>query len=211
MILARLSILLIILPIIISLLNLRYLDRVFKVLFIYLCITAITEITSTILAFYGIFNLWVYNVYSCLAFILLVLFYSLLFDGFLNRRFIVFVSITLILLHTYSVLFLWNLNEFNNINYSVDNSIIILLSVIYYFRIMKEMKVEYLRKDALFLINTALLIYYSGSFFVFLFSKLIFNTWREIGDSLWQINICLGIIKYIIISIGIWQIRYQKT
>lgn len=85
----------------------------------------------------------------------------------------------------------------------------------YYYRLYEEEKVEQLSKSSLFWISSAFLLYFSISFFTYLFSRQILTTDVEptsFFGSMWTLHTLGDVLRCLIISFGLIQgARYEKT
>ena len=121
--------------------------------------------------------------------------------------------IPMLLLIILNSLFVQDIYTFNSYAKTLVNVIILIYSGILFFQLLRNMdkKGEYPNRRLLEIINTAVLLYYSGSLFVFMFS----NYYLSHGDGLplvfWIFNVVLNLIFQILILIAIWKASLQMN
>ena len=112
-----------------------------------------------------------------------------------------FISFTLA-----NVFFIQGIVSNNSYTLSLRNFLLISISLIYFYILIKELPAESITRLPMFWINTAILIYFSGTFFqnlaadymVYLKSNLV---------ATWTIKNFLGIIYYGMICAALWLNR----
>jgi len=144
-------------------------------------------------------------------FVFLSAFFKAILDDniFLNKYYKYYLGIAggFIIINT---LYLEEINTFNtNAKIFVLFLILFFATNFFYNRSKKLMDVD-VHEKAIRLINSALLLYYSGSFFVYLFYKFTQNNKLFYSDKVLIFNASLYLIFTIIILIAIVQVVLQR-
>lgn len=92
---------------------------------------------------------------------------------------------------------------------TVTNAGLIGLSVISFYRILSTLQITNLIGSSIFWFNTAILLYFSGNFFVYLFMNYINNDSTEAIREYLIIHSILNITYNILLSVGIWNLKQK--
>ena len=145
-----------------------------------------------------------------------------LFEGLSLIAFFLFIlekreSMVIVLLISYVFLFiidsisfepLQSILSFNPFARSFNSLLMVSLSFLYYFQIYRQEKIIELDKDPSFYFVSGLLLYFSTSFFTFLFSAEIFELTNDKIETSWFFHSISNIGKNTLLTIGIWQARH---
>jgi len=81
----------------------------------------------------------------------------------------------------------------------------ILVSGRYLYRLLQDMPVEHVQDLPLFWISFAVLTYFAGTIFLFLFTNYLIARQLELSQSIWVLHNILNIAKNLLLSIAIWR------
>lgn len=169
-----------------------------KVIILFIAVSFGTDLLTTFIFKQG--NYPILYVYGLVESIILIWFYKMALGLHKNRfKLIIAVFSSLYL----SILFRFELGEFNSYSRSLESLVMIFLCCLLFYRFYSKEEDIFLDKSPLFWFNIAILVYFSGSFFSFLMSKLILN------DKLasWAVHNISNIFKNLIIAIGLWKVK----
>ncbi len=114
-----------------------------------------------------------------------------------------FLVSILIILNSVFVQSIWGFNSYAK---TLVQCVIIIYSLSYFFlNYMNKIKNGIIRKVRLF-INATILIYYSGSLFVFMFSDYFLRVLGGTPRELWIINISLNFLFQVAILVTVWKV-----
>lgn len=173
----------------------------------YLFLNLATEIIVYCLRGTGINNLPLLHLYTLGEFVI----YSLMYLSFFkldnkNKRLaglLTFLVSILIILNSVFVQSIWGFNSYAK---TLVQCVIIIYSLSYFFlNYMNKIKNGIIRKVRLF-INATILIYYSGSLFVFMFSDYFLRVLGGTPRELWIINISLNFLFQVAILVTVWKV-----
>jgi hypothetical protein len=167
-----------------------------------------TQIISKVLWFNESPNLFVLHIYTLLEFIFISLFYRSTLDKieFFQRHFRVLL-IGLSVLIVLNTIFLQQLSGFNTHAKILTQIVYITYAIAYFIQEISNYR-KTAQQQLLTVINSAILIYYSSSLFIFMFS----NIFEELDDRhriFWIINASLYVAFQLIIFIGIARYKSQ--
>lgn len=117
------------------------------------------------------------NLYNLFQFLLLGLIFRRLFDNQAIYKVINILMVGYILLCVIQFLTVGIAVRIESLRYS-SAFIFITLSLCFYFKMIKDLEVENLLKYPAFWFNTAILIYFSGNLFIYIFSEMLPQTHR---------------------------------
>ncbi len=171
-----------------------------------------TEIGARVLAETTGNNLPLLHVYTLGEFLLLSFFYKGLLQDpkWLAQHFkkITLVIAALIILNS---IFLQPIFQFNTYAKTLVQIIFITYSILYFFNLSDASHLFDKEQKYLRLINSAILVYYSGSLFIFMFSNYFLQNNLDLPSGLWAFNAILNLVFLALIFFSIWQITYKKT
>lgn len=175
----------------------------------YLSLSLGIQLIAKGFANYGLNNLPLLHLYSLLEFIIISIFYKKVLikeNGFQKWiNYIIGVGSLLIVANS---IFLQPLTTFNSNAKALSQVIIMGYAISYYFSILHERTQT---TPILNLLNAAILIYYAGSFFVFMFSDVLLKNLDEDTQLLfWIFNALLYLVFQLIVIFVGWK-AYLKT
>ena len=193
-------------------LGLRYWRRLpppFRILVAYAIFNVCIEIAARLCGYFYKQNLPLLHLYTLGEFVLFSFFYRMILSkrSLFSRHFLLFLTsgIILIILNT---TFLQGIFEFNSYSKTLVNIVVILFALDYAFAFSDLDEPEPFYGKALRLFNAGVLIYYSGSIFIFMSSQFELETGGALLV-LWQVNVVLNLIFQIILLISLWKVIYR--
>ena len=198
------------LPIVVGLFRLNYNKYGVKLLILFFLCVFIRDITSNIYANHGDNNLFIYNLFSFFELIFLTLF-------FLNnprihsrkyRQVIIWGGSLAVLINS----FFYSRTDFSVGNFSIVRVYGLLLILLFFERVLSELTIKNIITYSMFWVSTGLLLYFCGTFFIFLLSDKVLSKEAkpEIFQQYWDTNLVFYILFCVLASIGIWFIKYDK-
>jgi hypothetical protein len=204
---AYLSMLISILTLIYGIVCSKYFSTELKYLLLLIFISVVSDGISYFFSVNRLNNSLAVNLYSIIEVLLYLKIYSI---NFKSDKFKIFPMVLLSILSTIIgvELFKGQLMEMPSVTLMINSSIsIMLLSILWFYRIFKNAEFSNLLKEPFFWINSSSLVYFSSSFFIFLFNNYLSSNG---ANSLWVLHNTLHIIYFLIIIIGFWKQRYHQ-
>ena len=146
------------------------------------------------------------HLYTTLEFLTISLFYYRTLKHFISAKVLLGTIIGFVSFAIINAFFIQGITNFNSYARSIECIILILFSLIYYYMMLSELSIKDPIKSTDFWLNTAFLIYFSGSFVLFILSNLINEQSLEINIAAWAMHSFLLAILHIFISLGLWRV-----
>lgn len=185
-----------------------------KILTIYLSLVFLVEVTSVSLSSQGINNLPLLHFLILAEFILISIFFYriLLKTMFKNKLFLLIVFVSICLLLITLPLFVFSIYEFITITRAIENILIILYCFLYLYNNLAKSTIHssVQNERPINLAVGSMIIYYSGSLFVFLFASYTVSISKNSSFIVWSVNLFLCISYYLVLFISLWM-ESRKT
>lgn len=162
---------------------------------------SIIDLLSFIFSKYSIPNHSLGNVYLLIQFSILLYMFSLQFDRtvFFKAAYVAFIIFYFVNLIFFQSFFTFNTNS--NVAACL---ILITVSIMFFYKLLSELKVSNIHRLPILWIAFATLFYYSGNLFLFLASRYLEQS-RESYAILWTIHNILNLTKNVLFGIALWQ------
>lgn len=148
------------------------------------------------------------HIYVPIKFFLFSMAYRHFLDGFLNKKVIYGIMIIFISYSVINSLFIQSIyNQFPNFVRAIGIFILAIYAMLWFLKSLREMKITSLRAEPVVWINTGAIIYFSGSFFIFILSNLFLEHSHAILGYSFRVSTFLMNLFYILIAIGFWKTK----
>ena len=198
------SFLSILLPLLAGWIRYRYLSPGLQNIFWFCVFAFLLDACARILWLLSIPNLFFGHISTLVEFLFLANAFRLTFGNFISSKLMYGVMVAFSILAIANSLFIQDFEHNNSYIKILEAAILILLSMAYYYKLVREMKVFHLERHPFFWINTAILIYFSSSLFVFIYSNYLLFYSHQTGIRIWFIHALFFILFNYILSIGLW-------
>jgi hypothetical protein len=186
----------------------------YKYIITFLLLFFIRNAATFILGELNIYNMYVYNWSNLFSSLIIGLLYYSLFKNKNFKRF----SVLCILLSVgsafldYESLFNSATTHFNRFSYNISGCSIIILTLIYFYQLLRGLQVTNLTAFPLFWFSSGALIYYSGTVFSYLYVNYTFNNPDlAIVRSYWMIDALLFIVFCVFLSLSVWYMTSAES
>ncbi len=194
----------IIIPLVPAVVKYRTLPKGMKAISLYLILAAATNIIGNLVARYRINNMPVMHVYTLLEFVLLMLFYREMFDEKGGRMYVNALIPMFVLLCLVNVLFFQDIHTYNTYTKSVEAVVVITLAIAYFKKTLDRSDHQPGGPDSLIYVNSGLLLYFAGSFILFIIPNMIIPD-LALGRIIWRIHATFLLIMYQLFAIALWK------
>lgn len=197
--------------VLLCLIHFKQLKEPYRRLCYFLLFNLTIEVLARVFIFSRINNLPLLHIYTLGEFLLLTYFYQSLLLHFspLQKRFtpwLIFGAVLIVL----NSIFINDIFSFNPLAKTFVQLCIMAYAVIYFYTLSDEPGQNPNMSQSLRLINSAILIYYSGSLFIFMCNQLFFEN-SELYKIFWTFNAVLNAAFQLLMLWGIWKVVYKKT
>jgi hypothetical protein len=180
------------------------LPKELKVISWYLFIGAITSIIYNTMGFQKVNNMPLAHLYTVVEFTVLVLFYHRVMDKTGLNRFILWLIPLFVAFAIINALFFQSIFIYNTYTKSVEAIVIIFLSISYFIATLDKIGKSPERTSVIPYINSGLLLYFSGSFILFVIFNMTLQN-RPFGLFMWGLHATFLLFLYILIAIALWK------
>lgn len=194
----------ILIPIIAGVWRYRQLPGSARLILAYLAVAGIVDVAASFMADRRINNMPLLHVYTVFEFIIILAFYYKLLTGKI-RIVIKWMMAAFALLCVAYALFIGSIYQYNLLPRSTEGFIIGALAMIFFFR---QLNADTKYPETALWINAGLLLYFSGSFLLFLFFEVLANN-RTVNNLAWVLHATLVLLMYILCTIGFIRTRKQ--
>lgn len=191
----------IVVPIFFSIFKIWSLNQSLKALTLYLIICLIIEFVSDVLWYDNINNLWLFHIFTLLEFTcFMYIFFQILKIEHKQKLFSVII-LSFLIIFLVDIIFISGHLKMNELARNVEGFTFIVLSILYFKSLMKSNEHQSLLQKFSFWFSSAILLYFSGSLFIFLFSNYLLDSSPETFFGIYAIHSILSIIFNILLAI----------
>lgn len=194
-----------VLPLSIALLQYKCLSIELKWFTGSLLLGGIANVAAKLYAMEGMNNMPVSHIYTVVEFLLLSMFYRQLFKGRKLYRLIPVVVIIYTLFCIANTILWQRLTTYNSYSRSAE-AILVMIYAIAYFKDMLDERLSIPYQQTVTWLNAGLLLYFSGSLFLFVCGNLIMTS-LSLNTIIWNIHASLVLFMYILFAIGFYHAK----
>ncbi|MEM6722333.1 MAG: hypothetical protein AAF611_23605 [Bacteroidota bacterium] len=156
-------------------------------------------------------NLPLLHLYTLGEFVLFLFFYRSLLHtpAFFKQYFWQLLLVGSLLIMGNSLL-LQSIFVFNTFAKTFVQITIIGLAIVYFYNLLENQTISPNIAKSVRLINSSILVYYSGSLFIFMCSNVYYEN-AQIYDIFWIFNALLNVLFHLLILVGLWNVFFKKT
>lgn len=196
----------VLLPIILVVIGWRVLNRELKLIATLLMFSALSDALSYIFISYSI-NSWpIVNVFFLIQFVILYFVFFSNFKKLVNILFYLFILFCLI-----NYFFGQSPFKFNSISSYSGALFMLVLALSYLYRLFWQLPVERVQDLPMLWIAFAVLIYFGGTLFLFLFNNYLIDNEPGTHQAIWVLHNMLNVSKNVFLSIALWKHYKQST
>jgi hypothetical protein len=195
------------LPVAIAIYKYKQFPRELKRFAWYLFLNCTANCVGSILSYHWINNLWLIQIYAVVEIITLSLFFKMLLTGTRVHKYMNAIMVTFVTAAVVNVLFFQHLFTYPGFTKSIESILFIFLTISYFKKVLDHVDPPNKTGNSVLFINSGLLIYFSGSFTLFVISKLIIINFT-LNRFVWNTHASLLLIMYMLFAFALW--RYKK-
>lgn len=196
-----------IVPLMIGFYNWKFINLKSIPVFILLVIVLLVECINQYSSYRGYNTYPITRIYTLIEFMCLTVFYKRFFQTQINAYFFYLIMIGFAIIALIDAFLINSIYKSDTIAFAVEAITMLIFSVLSFYVIMKNMLYEKITDEPFFWINSAYLIYFSGTLFLFIFLNYILKNKPEYFIQLYFINSLLNLLSYSLISVGLWKTR----
>jgi hypothetical protein len=161
----------------------------------------LSEALGLTLREFSISNLWVYDGFMFLQFSILLYIFSRQFE---RKAMLVIAFMGIGVFYLVALVYLTGSSVSLVRSNAVDGLVLVIVSLVFFYKLLTELKVIHIHRLPILWISFATLFYYSGNFFVFLASSYLEKD-PETFFLFWTLHNVLNVIKNILFAVALWQ------
>lgn len=198
------------LPILIGLFHFYSSKRDIKLLIIFFVCFFIRDILSNKLAYAKENNLFIYNLFSFveLSFLALIFYTNDKIHSVNYKRIIIIGFMSALIIN----LFFYSTNDFSPGNFTLVRLYGMVITITFFGQILSEVNIKNILTYSMFWINSGLLLFFCGTFFIFLLSDKVLSTKAkpDVFQQYWDTNLIFYIVLCVLSSVGIWLSKHDE-
>lgn len=188
-------------PFLIGISNLKVLSRQLRWL-LAICFSAlIADSTSLFLMMNSINNWPVLNLFS----IVQITLFLIILDIDLKINWHKYLLFLFVLFAAINLFFVQSINSFNSYSSYLGAVLLITFSLVYLYRLLRDLPTIDIYKFPPLWVVFAILIYYGGTLFLFLFNNYLLSLSIVSHKAIWILHNSLNILKNLLFALALWQ------
>ncbi len=204
-------------PLTVGITNYFSLKKSYKYFVLFLMVYVVFDIITSYTSMNGIHNLPLYHLMTVVEFVFYSYMYYEIAKNTRYKKWIRFIVFSFIIFAVLNTIYLESIyTDYNSNTRTVASLILISYAISYFYRMLKELTAETVEENDMFWFNTAVLIYFSGTFFLSLFLKVFFDeaekieAFNEFLKQIYYLQYILYIILNILLAKAIWVSQRSK-
>lgn len=166
----------------------------------------LSDLTIYLMAEHGYNNMPVIHAFTVIEFTLLTIIYKSVLDESV-RKYLSGLIIFFAIFSIVNVIWIQDILAFNSWGRMIESFFLVILSLLWFLKIFREMVIEKLSSHPMFYINSGVLLYFAGNFFIFTYYNVMVNQFHGVMNEIWQIHSILNIIYSLMLAAAVWKMR----
>lgn len=191
------------LPAAVGLLRYFLLSKVQKVLWLLVLLSILIDIVADQLRHAGPYQTLVFYLFTIIEFTILTYVFTQALVPFIARKYLLGVLLFFLLFVFSDMMWLSGIEQFNSYSTAVEGLLIICFTLTYFYKTLQELQIKYLEREPQFWISTGVLLYFSSSLFIFLFTNYVNSSLISLYI-IWGIHGIFSILLNVLYSIALW-------
>jgi hypothetical protein len=179
----------------------RVLPRPHRILLFYLVFAGVVDAAASYMSRHHIHNLWLLHIYTAVETVLLLWFYRSILSSPWLRKAIPYAMVVFPLVCLVNILWWQSLLHFNTYTRPVEALLLIYLGLVYF---MENSAAP--SKSSLSWMNAGILLYFSVSFFIFIFSNFLHHG-QLLNTIILVSHATFVLIMYLLFTVGFYTCR----
>ncbi len=179
------------------------LENTQKVILLLVLISVLSEASAHILGFTGAGQTVVYYLFTCFEFGLLTYVFAEGIKPFFRPIFFLAIALFFLIFILIDMIWISGIAQFNSYSTAIEGLILIFFALIFFYKTLHELKIRFLEREPLFWISAGVLLYFSSSLFIFLFSNYV-NSSTTALFIIWGIHGIFSILLNVFYSTALW-------
>lgn len=187
----------------IGILRFKALNTEQRILFTLIGLTGLVELTSRILWMNKISNLFLYHIYAVVEFSLLSILYVRHLKGLIKPVYIEVVIAGFVLFAILNSIFFQSLRQFNSNVTFTECLLLIILSILYFYKLLRDLNHKKLEYEPMFWISMSVLTYFSGALILFHVANDLIPIPEKERVAVWGVHALFNIVHYLLYGVAL--------
>ncbi len=161
------------LPLLVGLLSRRWHSQGQRLLFYLVVAVCTTELLSYLVRKTDFLQPIIYYFFTIFEFNILLLIFRQALVPFIQNKWFLIAGISFTCFVILDMLVLSGFDQFNTYSAAVESLLLISMSLIFFYKTLRDLSIEHLERSSIFWISVAVILYFSSSLFIFLFSNQV--------------------------------------
>ncbi len=144
------------------------------------------------------------NTFRLVEFLFLLYIYHLASQPKTQKKLFTFIGLSYVSFFCAEFL-IFQKGQFNSYSATLSSIVFIVLSVRYFYILMRDLPTAQIQRLPMFWINTAILTYFAGSLFLFAMRPYLINVLNDNQTIYWSFHNFLNIGKNLLFAVALWQ------
>ena len=193
------------LPLAVGLFRLRQLGLHLKILLVFLGISAIVESVTVAMASSGTSNVFLIPLFALIELTFVTIVYSKVYQNRIWKRILIFVPIAFTIFLVLNVFFAEGAKNLSSYIRSVEGLLVIGITLVWFYQALNNVSINAIHREPMFWISSGFLIYFAGTFFLFITSTYLLEHTEGILAVAFLINSISNICKNILFTFALWM------
>ena len=182
-------------------------------IYVYIFSLLLKNALTALTGYLGIFNIYIYNWYSIISYIIIALLYRTeIKNQYIKMAILISIGVVVGLLYIDKDSFFdTQVIYFSRYSHNLVAALAIVVILIYFYQLIQDLPASDLTQYPLFWFSTGALLYYSGNFFSNLFISSTLNHSTSNRNLYWTLEVGLIFILTTCLSLTVWYLKPAKA
>lgn len=200
----------IVLPLIVVVLKFRKFTVIHKLISLLLICSGIFGIIAILYQLNQKNNMFVSHFYTMVEYFFWSLIYLKLFEKKRIKKFIIGSIFFVFLVAIVNMIYWQPLDMYNSYSKTLESAFLVCFAIVWFYQIFINQTIKRLEIHPNFWINAAVLIYFSGSFVLFVTNNFLMEIPLVEFLEVWTLHAIFIMIHYLLLAIGLWLVKHKK-
>ncbi len=191
-------------PVVVGLARYRFLDVLKRWILALMLCSFTASILQFVLAMQSIPNLFISHFYVMVEFVLLAYIYKPTLKPYIPNVVFGVINIGFICFSLLNAFYIQGLKANNSYQRTLEAVIVIVWIMMYFYKTMKELKVQRIEREPLFLFSGGAFIFFAGTIFIYIFSNYLLQYSVKLAVATWAAHAFFLILFYFSVAIALW-------
>ena len=195
----------VLIPLIAGLVRFKVLTSYLKILLILLGVYFVIEVWLTLLASSGDNNVFLIPVIAIVELTIIIILYHKVFSDSIWKKLIIFIPVPFAIFAVLNVIIGDGAVNLGSYIRSVEALLVIGITLVWFYQALNDASIKVIHREPMFWVSAGFLIYFAGTFFLFITSTYLLENARGILVVAYLINSIANICKNLLFTVALWM------